>query len=326
LRDLHLNGELDVLLELEVDQGKKALRRCRSMDVIKSKEHNTVAEDLSERSRAETHPGLDLQEEERLKEFHAYLAELRQREMEKNNKAEQWEEPEEMNIYASAREPEPEVIKVEGETQTDQEKAAGVLEEQSVQRMRDQVRDSVTTALLKKRADEQESTKSRRKKQQRRGKRSYFENAIDEADEADSEKSDRNAQGQVPLHFDNPQSDMLTLAMQVEKNQSLTSFFDLNQADADRGQQDSANHGLAESPGLAHALPDAKNLELELLRPPQEAKGIELSRVSGDLDFSDDEEYNTQYLEKDPEAKRAHEKVKIDNVQAWIKDQSDATN
>ena len=60
--------------------------------------------------------------------------------------------------------------------------------------------------------------------------------------------------------------------------------------------------------------------------PPQEAKGIELSRVSGDLDFSDDEEFNDQYLERDPEARRAHEKVKIDNVQAWIKDQSDALN
>ena len=56
-----MNGELDLLLELEADQGKKALRRCRSMDVIKSKQHNTVAEDVSERSRADTHPVLDLE-------------------------------------------------------------------------------------------------------------------------------------------------------------------------------------------------------------------------------------------------------------------------
>ena len=87
---------------------------------------------------------------------------------------------------------------------------------------------------MKKRADDQESTKNKRKKQQRRGKRSYYENAIDEEDEADSEKSDRQAQGQVPLAYDRPQADMLTLAMQVEKNQSLTSFYDLHQAELDR--------------------------------------------------------------------------------------------
>lgn len=57
--------------------------------------------------------------------------------MDKNNKADQWEEPEDMNIYASARDPPPEVIKVEGEAQTDQEKAVGELEEESVQRMRE---------------------------------------------------------------------------------------------------------------------------------------------------------------------------------------------
>ena len=42
----------------------------------------------------------------------------------------------------------------------------------------------------------------------------------------------------------------------------------------------------------------------QLLPPPTDAKGIELSRVSGDLDFSDDEDI----LERDPEAKRLAEK------------------
>jgi hypothetical protein len=36
-----------------------------------------------------------------------------------------------------------------------------------------------------------------------------------------------------------------------------------------------------------------------------DAKGIELSRVSGDLDFSEDEDV----LQKDPEAKRLAEKI-----------------
>lgn len=53
-----------------------------------------------------------------------------------------------------------------------------------------------------------------------------------------------------------------------------------------------------------------------------DAKGIELSRVSGDLDFSDEEEFNAMFLQNDPDAKRMHEQLKIDNVQAWIKDAS----
>ena len=57
------------------------------------------------------------------------------------------------------------------------------------------------------------------------------------------------------------------------------------------------------------------------------AKGIELSRVSGDLDFTDDEEEeNAKFLERDPEAKRMADLVKMENVQAWIKDQTHAVN
>ena len=44
--------------------------------------------------------------------------------------------------------------------------------------------------------------------------------------------------------------------------------------------------------------------------PPIDAKGIELSRVSGDLDFSEDD----VDLENDSEAKRRAEKVKFENV------------
>ena len=52
------------------------------------------------------------------------------------------------------------------------------------------------------------------------------------------------------------------------------------------------------------------------MSPP--TKGLELSRVSGDLDFSDDEDI----LEKDPEAKRLAEKNNYQNVLAWIKDRT----
>ena len=59
---------------------------------------------------------------------------------------------------------------------------------------------------------------------------------------------------------------------------------------------------------------------------PFAAKGIELSRVSGDLDFTDDEEDNDRLLQRDPVAKQMAEKIKMENVQAWIKDQTHAVN
>ena len=54
------------------------------------------------------------------------------------------------------------------------------------------------------------------------------------------------------------------------------------------------------------------------------ARGIELSRISGDITFTDDE--HDQHLEQDPEAKKLAERLKFENVQAWIKDQSDRIN
>ena len=88
------------------------------MEVLKSKTHNTLYDDYdddSQGSKAITIPGLNIEVDDRLKEFQLYLDDLRRRELEKNNKAEQWEEPEPMNIYVSARDPPVEIIKTEGE-------------------------------------------------------------------------------------------------------------------------------------------------------------------------------------------------------------------
>lgn len=295
---------------MELEQKQKVLRRNKSMEVLKSTTHNNLFDGLSEKSRAVTIPGLDIEIDDRLRDFQQYLAEVRRRELDKNNKAEQWEEPESMNIYVSARDPPPEVIKTEGEAQTEQEKAPGELEEESIQRMRDQVRESVNQELLKKRLGEHEDFRNRKKRQQRRGKKSYFENAIDEEDLADSEKSDRLAQGNVPMAYDRANEDMLTLAMQVEKIQSLTSFYDLHQTDVERIQQEK---GYGSSQIVSGSPSSTKDME-QLPFPPVDAKGIELSRVSGDLDFSDEEEFNAMYLQNDSEAKRLHEQLKIDNV------------
>ena len=49
-----------------------------------------------------------------------------------------------------------------------------------------------------------------------------------------------------------------------------------------------------------------------------------MSLVSGDITFTSDEE--DLNLAQDPEAKKVAERLKFDNVQAWIKDQSDRVN
>jgi hypothetical protein len=47
--------------------------------------------------------------------------------------------------------------------------------------------------------------------------------------------------------------------------------------------------------------------------PPEEAKGVELSRVSGDLVFTDEDESSSSGSQ-DSEKKRAAEKLKRENV------------
>lgn len=66
----------------------------------------------------------------------------------------------------------------------------------------------------------------------------------------------------------------------------------------------------------------SRDMSQDLLLPNMEVKGIELSRVSGDLDFSEED----VDLNEDPVAKQMAERLKIENVNAWIKDSSDATN
>mmetsp|Transcript_33625 Transcript_33625/g.51836 ORF Transcript_33625/g.51836 Transcript_33625/m.51836 type:complete len:147 (-) Transcript_33625:1418-1858(-) len=62
-----------------------------------------------------------------------------------------------------------------------------------------------------------------------------------------------------------------------------------------------------------------------LLGLPGQQKGIELSRVSGDLDLSESED-NDNVLGRDPLAREMAEKLKIENVKAWIQDSSDSVN
>ena len=169
--------------------------------------------------------------------------------------------------------------------------------------------ESVTEALRMR--DVENAKKKKRRQRLRRGKKSYYEGAIDEASEHDSEKSDKYAQNLVPTNFDGRAGsrDMMTMAMQLEKDRSLTSLWDLSKAEQERLKSIDPTDIM-----------NTTDLMGGKMSPPMNGKGIELSRVSGDLDFSEEEDIAFQ---KDPEAKRLAEKVKVDNVQAWIKDEND---
>lgn len=106
-RDLFgLNGSLDELLEMEVNTGKRKKQRSGSMIVIKSPFHNDLRDDVSEVNSIYSHPGYMINIDDKIQEFEEYKREKMLIKMEENNKGEQWEEQEDMNIYASARDPE----------------------------------------------------------------------------------------------------------------------------------------------------------------------------------------------------------------------------
>lgn len=69
---------------------------------------------------------------------------------------------------------------------------------------------------------------------------------------------------------------------------------------------------------------DLNQTDEQLLGSQQEVKGIELSRVSGDLACSEQEEDESDKI--DYEAQRVADLVKRENVQAWIKDSTDQVN
>ena len=94
--------------------------------------------------------------------------------------------------------------------------------------MASQRKDVIIKALIKKKQKNDEEFKKQRKKQiKRRGKRHYLMNPLESEEDIESEESDQFLKADVPLHFGKPQSDMIHSVMTVEKNQSLTLFYEL---------------------------------------------------------------------------------------------------
>lgn len=169
---------------------------------------------------------MDINEEERLKEIHDFFDEMERKRLDDMEKGDQYSDPESDNVYADVHEPSEEIQMDDIAVQTEQDKGGQAQNEKNAERMAAQINDRLVNDLLLKKAED--SRLKRKRKQFRRGKRSFYENAIEEEDD-DSEKSDKVAQNMIPTGFDAMEHDMLAMAMQVEKNQSLTSLWDLNE-------------------------------------------------------------------------------------------------
>ena len=110
--DLDLNNDLDIILMIKDSKKGESLKRANSMLNVRSKTHNNLLDGEEEKSIAESFPHkLDAHEEvERLKAIHEFIQEFKQELADRNNKGDQYEDPEEDNVYAECAEPEPEVV------------------------------------------------------------------------------------------------------------------------------------------------------------------------------------------------------------------------
>ena len=101
---------MDLLLDDQLAIIKSDNKKAYSARELKGNTHNKLNDKLSNfstPSKAESHPGLNIDYESKLVKFHKYLDKLKQAEVDKNNRGDQYEDPEEMNIIVSARDPPP---------------------------------------------------------------------------------------------------------------------------------------------------------------------------------------------------------------------------
>lgn len=187
--DLDLNNDLDVILKITNSKKGESLKRANSMRNMRSKTHNDLLDGEDDKSVADSFPHrLTVNEEvERLKAIHEFIQEYRQEIADRNNKGDQYEDPEEDNVYAECAEPEPEVVMAEIEIQTDQEKNFNSEQEKALDLKRKQMRDSIIEDIMNRKKEQQKKLKKKRK-YRNRGRRSFYDNAILE-EEQDS-KSD----------------------------------------------------------------------------------------------------------------------------------------
>jgi len=122
---------------------------------------------------------------------------------------------------------------------------------------------------------------------------------------------------------------MLSLAIHLEKEKSLTANYELSQADRERlstGQLTAAKFEEVRQKALAGEIDmtpeelEQINKDLQEERNSGFTKGIQLSRVSGDLDFTSDEDAEVGRLQHDEGALKAAKKHQMENVDGWIKD------
>lgn len=106
----------------------------------------------------------------------------------------------------------------------------------------------------------------------------------------------------------------------MENAQSLTIFYELQKQNFENNTELLQPQIMVEpsSPEVVEPQVEAISPTLQIL--PQ------ASRISGDLDFSDDEDYSRKLLEQDPEAKRRHDLAQVENIQAFLREDGNLLN
>lgn len=186
--------------------------------------------------------------EEKMKAIHDYIDIINNAEFDRLNKPETfsdvdsnlYKKPEDSSIVDSKDVPQ---LSVDEEKVEDAEAAhLHIIDEEEkpevdagMERLKNELKWKVIEQMQKAKEDRK---KERRRKQFRKGKKSFLINAIDEEDDKESNKSDKFAQNQLLTSpYDssrNKVTDMFTLAMQVEKKQSLTSLYELEMNERSR--------------------------------------------------------------------------------------------
>ena len=316
-------------------------------DLGNGNELNETDSSIRSQERADSWPVMKINCEEKMKAIHDYIDIINNAEFDRLNRPETfsdvdsnlYKKPENSSIVDSKDVPQ---LSVDEEKVEDAEaEQLHVIDEEEksevdvgMERIKSDLKWKVIEQMQKAKEDRK---KERRRKQFRKGKKSFLVNAIDEEDDRESNKSDKFAQNQLLTSpYDSSRNkaiDMFTLAMQVEKKQSLTSLYELEMNERSRiVEQKQALCGLGLDQQIQEEIQqsfDNKNLHdsKASIRASlnMEIRGIELSRVSGELEFSEESEDSDKVFD-DPSARQEAERVKRENVQAWIKDQTDKIN
>ena len=254
---VNLNGRVDNLISVKPDEvvtprpqgaGRKIYRSKSMQDLGSDNQLNETDSSIRSEERADSWPVMKINCEEKMKAIHDYIDIINNAEFDRLNRPETfsdaesnpYKKPENSSIVDSKDVPQLSIDEEKVE-EAEAEQLHVIDEEEKpevdvgMERIKSDLKWKVIEQMQKAKEDRK---KERRRKQFRKGKKSFLVNAIDEEDDRESNKSDKFAKNQLltsPYDSSRNQAiDMFTLAMQVEKKQSLTSLYELEMNERSR--------------------------------------------------------------------------------------------